>query len=372
MDDGTDDTFLLLDHHQLNTNAREWIPSGGIGRHDNNKTAETSAGNFSFSSSLKVGKEFVPSGYNTSNSTMSTHKHNNARVTNDNGGTVLSTQSSSSIPINGVTELFPQHEGEPNLGVPWWASSYVGSATAPVTATTSSYNNRRSSLHTLGCADLLWNYYRNATLETLREMDPSDPLRKAVPTSFVNAYCLDKQQLSSSTGSRSTAAGTFGYPSHVFKVVSRDDGCVYCLRRFDNTKLSNRIVATVTERWTSINHPGICRLHRCFINQRAVFFVHDYCVGSSVQSITECYFTTAGTHTNNTISERLLWSYITQLVSILRYLHSRGLACRSLHPNHVLLVDGGNQRIRLTCCGVLDALEFEARKTIQELQQDDL
>jgi len=316
---------------KLNTNAQEWVPSSySEGREK--KTKE---------SSWKLGKEFIPSGYED-NAGVSIAQQDNFQQTLllDNGA--ISSEPCAEEDVQGE-----------DLLLPWWAH---GSSTVPVTM-----RPNRHSLRSLGGAELLWNYYRNATVDTIREMDPSDPLIKAVPPSFMNAYCLDRN-----SGHR---AGSFGYPSNVFKVVSREDGRVYCLRRFDNTKLSNRILAAITEKWSCISHPGICRLHRCFLGQRAVFFVHDYCAGG-VQSINDRFLSTPAN--NSPLSERLIWSYITQLVSILRHIHSSGLACRSLNPCHVLLVGGGARRLRLSCCGVLDALEFEARKTVQELQQDDL
>jgi len=322
MDDLTD----AID--KLNTNARAWIPPSFAAKEGRDATEPSY-------SSWKAGKEFIPSGYNE-------------------GGNVVDCQPQQHAQDEVLDAQHEEAQGD-DLSLPWWAQ---GTSTAPVMTNNTA---RRRGLHSLGSADMLWNYYRDATLDTIREMDPSDPLVNAVPSSFVNAYCLDRQ-----SGQR---AGSFGYPSHVFKVVSREDGCVYCLRRFDNTKLSNRIVAAVTEKWSSMSHPGICRLHKCFLTQRALFFVHDYCAGGA-QSIQERYL--SSTSNNAPVSERLIWSYITQLVSILRYIHSRGMACRSLNPSHVLLVGGGARRLRVTCVGVMDALEFEARKHVQELQQDDL
>lgn len=359
-DDGIVDDTLLLDHHQLNTNAREWIPST-VRQEENKKAAAVAA---AVVSTLKVGKEFIPSGRYSTTTNESTAAGVPFHST-DTSNNVMATARYPKNNKNVAVGDGPRSYYSPTNDSPWTFNGYEK-------------RSSRSSIHSLGCEELLWNYYRQATFDTLREMDPSDPLRKAVPTNFVNIYCLDRTTTTTTNihPKTATVAGTFGYPSHVFKVVSTEDGCVYCLRRFDNTKLSNRIAATVTERWASVAHPGICTLHQCFLSQRAGFFLHEYCIGSSTTSITQFYqlsptFTTTNT-TTTTISERLLWSYIVQLTSILRYLHSRGLACRSLHPNHVLLTDAGNSRIRLSSCGILDALEFEARKSIAELQQEDM
>lgn len=174
--------------------------------------------------------------------------------------------------------------------------------------------------------------------------------------------------------------GSFGYPSSVFKVISKKDGCPYCLRRFDNIKSVSQLIASmITDRWSAVHHPGICTLFKCFTPQRnTCFFVHEYCSGA--QSLRERYLIFnnddkegGGILGNNVlISEGIIWMYITQLVSILRYLHGRGLACRSLQASHVLLVDGGGRRLRVSCIGVEDALEYEARKPILDMQKEDV
>jgi hypothetical protein len=99
-----------------------------------------------------------------------------------------------------------------------------------------------SSLYEL--PDELWHYFRDLSLETQREMDVSDPRNKAIPAMYGNAYPLD-------IGSKSTRS-SFGYPMSTYKVVSREDGFVYCLRRVDNAKsVSHTIATAVTERWTA-------------------------------------------------------------------------------------------------------------------------
>jgi len=129
------------------------------------------------------------------------------------------------------------------------------------------------SLHSLGLSDDNWRYYRDLAAEETRQMDPSDPRHKAIPLPYCNAFCLDAPNLQNSRSS-------FGYPASTFQVVNRDDGHLYCLRRFDNVKSVNpKIAATVMEQWAGLEHPGIATLHQCFVAQRAVFFcspVHSW------------------------------------------------------------------------------------------------
>lgn len=214
-------------------------------------------------------------------------------------------------------------------------------------------------LHSMGIHDDLYRYYRDVSLEALRQMDPNDPQHKAIPPPYCNAYCLDSKRSS------------FGYPCSTFQVASREDGHLYCLKRFDNVRsVSPKIAVAVSDRWTrgaSHEHPGMVPLYTCFVAQRAVFFVHQYIPGA--RTLQERIVS------EGSIAENILWSCISQLVSAIRCLHVNNLAVRALDLQHVLSVTdftGTRLRVRLGSLGIVDALEFEARKHVQDLQVEDI
>jgi len=270
----------------------------------------------------------------------------------------------------------------------------------------------QKSLHSLGLpSHTLWAIYREMAMDCAREMDPNDPLYKAIPQAFSNAIPLENEVNQSTRSS-------FGYHASVFKVVSREDGRLYCLRRLDNVKgVNQKIASTVTQSWLNavqssqrrtskgdaphvLSHPGIVRFMKCFhiVHNRAVFFLHEYHPASLTLRET-LYGLERGAQVNQTmlrngfspLPEATVWSYITQLASAIRAVHRGNLACRSLQLNHILVspdvgsgVDenaglmGGyilktnRVRLRINCLGVVDALEFEARRSIQELQIEDM
>ncbi|KAG7356791.1 hypothetical protein IV203_001477 [Nitzschia inconspicua] len=214
------------------------------------------------------------------------------------------------------------------------------------------------SLHSLGLSDDTWRYYRGLSMEMNRQMDPSDPRHKAIPFPYCNGFCLDPPN-------PHNARSSFGYPCNTFQVVNREDGKLYCLRRFDNVKSVNpKIAATVMEQWAGLEHPGIATLHQCFVAQRAVFFVHRYIPG--VQSMMQL--------TNPpSFDETVIWSAICQMVAVIRFVHGAGLALRTLDLRHTLVqMDSLRLRVYLNCLGVVDALEFESRKSFQQLQAEDM
>lgn len=226
------------------------------------------------------------------------------------------------------------------------------------------------SLHTL--PDGLWRYFRDMSFESQREMDVSDPRNKAIPPAWGNAFPLDAP-----TGNKNVRS-SFGYPILTFKVVSREDGYLYCLRRADNVRsVSNKIAQTVSDTWATavmtqtqravLDHPGLVRFLRCFVANRAVFFIHQYCPGA--RTLRERFFASSNP---GPLPEPIVWSCVTQLVAAIRAVHGGNLACRTLQLNHILCHGEGRIRLRINCLGIVDALEFEARKQIGELQIEDM
>ncbi|GKY92627.1 hypothetical protein MPSEU_000232800 [Mayamaea pseudoterrestris] len=252
-------------------------------------------------------------------------------------------------------------------------------------------------LHSLGVSDNLWRHYRNLSLESTRQLDPLDPLHHAIPFPYSNAFLLEQEK----------SREIFGHPSTVFQVTNRQDGHLYSLRRFDTVRsVSPKIAATVLAKWNNVvapndgssssgpYHPSIVPLSQCFVAQRAVFFVHSYLFGA--QSL-EHKFSLQQQHTNShrtnqtLIPEAVLWSIVTQLVSAIRWAHARQLAVRILDWSHVLVTtipalatesthasaaainnDPHHLRVHISGVGILDALEFESRKPVMELQKEDL
>ena len=247
-------------------------------------------------------------------------------------------------------------------------------------------------LHSLGVPDDLWRHHRDLSVEAMRQMDPTDPLHKAVPLPYCNAFCLDNNNGNSNNSNHrtgTTARSTFfGYPCSTFQVTSREDGHLYCVKRFDNVRsVSPRIAMTVTDWWRSVptDHPGLVPFYHCFVAQRAVFFVHQYIPGA--RSLVEQQQRLVVTSNSNNLQQQqeqqqvrilpepVLWSCLTQLVSAMRVVHSHNLAVRTLRWQHVLAtLDAENTRLRLRLgsLGVVDALEFEARKHVADLQMEDV
>lgn len=105
----------------------------------------------------------------------------------------------------------------------------------------------------------------------------------------------------------------------------------------------------------------------------SLIFVTDYHPLS--ETLAQKHFTPPSssrfpTRHSQQIPEQTLWSYIVQIASALKAIHSEKLAARVLEPNKVLLT--GENRIRLNGCAILDVVQHDAPHTIPDLQRLDL
>ncbi|KAF3181480.1 PAB-dependent poly(A)-specific ribonuclease subunit 3 [Orbilia oligospora] len=172
---------------------------------------------------------------------------------------------------------------------------------------------------------------------------------------------------------------TFGYTSWVYKATSTKDGSYYILRRLEGFRLSNEKAIRVVEHWKRVMNANVVTVHDAFTTRafgdNSIVFVFDYFPLS--QTIQDVHFGPNSRYQNrqhanqtqNANTEHMLWSYIVQIASALKTIHAAGLAARVIQPNKILLTN--KNRIRINCCSVLDVLNFDAGRSLVELQQED-
>jgi len=212
-----------------------------------------------------------------------------------------------------------------------------------------------------------WQHYRDvAFAEEENLLSVSDPFHKAIPPGFVALRLLNQHRL-------------YGYPTQTFHVVCQTTGQHYCLRRVDNVRLSPRVAAAVAEKWTSTSKPlnpsGLVQLIRSWGGPRkVVFFLHEYKRG--VMSLKERFLASHNEQQTMLPPEPLIWSGLISLMATIRAVHQSNLACRSISCSKVLvqpmmMTGGDTMRWYLDGAGILDVLEFEARKPLEKLQLED-
>ncbi|KRZ63403.1 PAB-dependent poly(A)-specific ribonuclease subunit 3 [Trichinella nativa] len=195
--------------------------------------------------------------------------------------------------------------------------------------------------------------------------------------------------------------GYFCLVTTAYKAVLADDGLYYCLRRLHGFRVVNSNALSAVYQWkTKVSSPNVVGVKEAFTNKafgdNSLIFVFDYYPGAETlksrhfSSQKQCksnnnfqnrdnittYDPTSKNSTveNKPIAENLLWSYVINICSALRVIHSAGLAARTIDPSKILVV--GKSRILLNCCSIFDVLTFEQTQNnhvlISRYQQDDL
>lgn len=168
-----------------------------------------------------------------------------------------------------------------------------------------------------------------------------------------------------------------GYITRLYKAVSTKDGHTYCLRRLEGFRLTDEKAVSTIQIWKRINHANVVTVHDAFTTRAfgdsSLIVVTDYHPLSQALADRLPAVSTRqnGRQPTNTITLPELWSYLVQLSSALKTIHSNGLAARLVTPAKVLSTSKG--RVRLNTCGVLDiALYDPAQQSVAALQAQDL
>ncbi|KAL1637858.1 PAB-dependent poly(A)-specific ribonuclease subunit 3 [Neofusicoccum ribis] len=171
-------------------------------------------------------------------------------------------------------------------------------------------------------------------------------------------------------------ASLFGYPTWVYKAVSSKDGLTYTLRRLEGYRLTSEQAIFSVRPWKRIDNGSIVAIHDAFTTRAfgdsSLIFVTDYHPLSKTLSEQHLNVAPRGYHNRanpHTVPEAVIWGYVVQIASALKAIHGNNLAARLIHPSKILVTS--KNRIRLNSCAILDLLNFDNNRAIQELQQED-
>lgn len=196
-------------------------------------------------------------------------------------------------------------------------------------------------------------------------LDPEDPRNSFTPDrvhEFHTLFPLDSNMEDATVGSLTCA-------SRVFKAVSEVDGGTYALRKLDGVRIQQDH-NMMRKQWLEISHPNVVKLRDIFITNEfngqsnALTFVHDFVFGAMTFEERHIRGDSMGG-----INEDVIWSYIAQITSAMRYIHARGKAVRCLNASKVLVTP--QQRVYINCCGILDVIG-DKKVHIEVQQTEDL
>lgn len=172
-------------------------------------------------------------------------------------------------------------------------------------------------------------------------------------------------------------ANIFGYPSWIYKATSSKTGNLYTLRRLEGFRLTNEHAIRSVKEWRKIDNANVVTIHDAFtaraFGDSSLVFVQDY--HPLAKTLAEVHLTPATPapgsrfQAKSPVSEPVLWGYISQIANALKSIHSINLAARCIDVTKIILTD--KNRIRLNACSILDVVQFEMRRPIPELQQED-
>ncbi|KAN0079510.1 hypothetical protein V8E54_004724 [Elaphomyces granulatus] len=170
-------------------------------------------------------------------------------------------------------------------------------------------------------------------------------------------------------------ATIFGYPSWIYKAQSSKDGNYYALRRLEGFRLTNEKAIRSVQAWKRVCNGSVVTVHDAFTTRvfqdSSLIFVMDYhplskTLAEQHLAVGNRFQTRHITH----VPEQVLWSYISQIASALKAIHSNGLAARIIEPTKILLT--ARNRIRLNSCAIMDVVQHDTQRSITDLQHQDL
>ncbi|KAJ3387933.1 PAB-dependent poly(A)-specific ribonuclease subunit 3 [Entophlyctis sp. JEL0112] len=151
----------------------------------------------------------------------------------------------------------------------------------------------------------------------------------------------------------------FGFPTSVYKAISSLDGKPYVLRRIEGFRLLTEAAMSSVEAWRRVKHSGIVSLREAFTTKlfgdNSLVFVYDYFpLGTTLSAkfLNVASAKPGGSGHKSGVTEKILWSYIVQIGSAIKTIHSAGLAARILEPSKILqddLVNFGRLIVSLAC-----------------------
>ncbi|KDO22810.1 hypothetical protein SPRG_11569 [Saprolegnia parasitica CBS 223.65] len=272
-------------------------------------------------------------------------------------------------PTNAVLRHGPGAQLHVDIQPPYAASASV-IPSSPIVTT-------RRSLASMALAPTVRRQLDAEHEDMLRQVHPSDERYKEIPSQFHCMWPLDVQD----DALHRNVAGSFGYPSHCYKVISETDGRTYALRRVENVRTTPGITQQAVDKWKKVVHanvvPSTARSCPMAVppldgnddvssSRVALFFLSEYF--PTATSLHAKFFTSQA----SIASEAFLWSLLTQMAGALRAIHRHDMACQAIGLRRLLVT--GHNRVRISGTGVLDVLEYDTSKSkrVEALQQEDL
>lgn len=169
-------------------------------------------------------------------------------------------------------------------------------------------------------------------------------------------------------------------PTLCIKAIHHGDGAGYMLRRIDGRQVvpTSELLDTCKEvvlKWSEVaNHPNVVGLREAFVSEEmldipSLYLSFDYHPGAC--SLEQLYIRPSD-HSRESLTEDDVWSFLVQMTSALRAIHSAGMDAgpAAFHPSKILVCTP--RRIRFGFLGVAEILMGPRSTDIPTAQLVDL
>ncbi|CAD5215062.1 unnamed protein product [Bursaphelenchus okinawaensis] len=165
---------------------------------------------------------------------------------------------------------------------------------------------------------------------------------------------------------------------YTYKGMNVNDGLTYSIHRISGVRQLSPYVMSQLDNWRRISNSNIVRFHEvvqtCAWSDNSVLFIYEF--QPLAETILKHFFHSNGTLKSKYsgqgvtgLSEQLAWSFIIQISSAIRTIHSSQMASRCIDVNRIMVNASG--RFVITGSGIPDALS-EPNKNLISLQIEDL
>uniref|UniRef100_A0A915DXG7 Pan3 pseudokinase domain-containing protein n=1 Tax=Ditylenchus dipsaci TaxID=166011 RepID=A0A915DXG7_9BILA len=155
-----------------------------------------------------------------------------------------------------------------------------------------------------------------------------------------------------------------------FRAFKNSDGLMYCLKRVPTPRPLSQKQLIACENWKRLCHSNVVQLKEVIqtraFSENSFVFVYDF--HPLAETLKTHYFGKGAKDQHTLLSkhmagpnfsglpENVIWNYIIQMSSAIRYIHSCGLAIRFLDIKKLLI---SGSKILIGCCGMDDVLHAD-------------
>jgi len=230
--------------------------------------------------------------------------------------------------------------------------------------------------------DSVYSTFKMMAREEYSTLDDDERRAQGIPVSVRSFHSL----LPLDNSEREARNSLFGFHHCIYKATRAADGSAVAMRRVFNVNSSVLPTAkAAVDAWEKVEHAGVLCPKEVFYSQDdfvepsydpsvrpkpspSLMFVYDY--HPMAETIGEKHFSFSHSPPG-TVPEGLIWSYLVQLCTAVRVIHSAGLAARCIDSSKVLVTT--QNRLRISSVGIADALHPDnQRQSKQEHQYADI